>query len=129
MPSANRDWQVDPAIAQSVLSLDSAQLVLNAVAIGLDCLPRSGKVGVALEGAEAGPIKLTVDIHGPSVRIREEVTRVLAGPLKEDDLSVRAIHAILLRMVAARVGCDVDLTEGESRVTLTVAAIPNGSGS
>jgi len=118
------EWQIDPAVAQSVLSLDSAQIVLNAVAIGLDCLPRSGQVGVVLGPADSGRLKLTVDIHGPSVRIREEVSRTLSAPLKQTELSVRAIHAILLRMVAARVRSDVEFSAVDSRVMLTVASIP-----
>ncbi|MEZ5669300.1 MAG: histidine phosphotransferase family protein [Alphaproteobacteria bacterium] len=117
-------WSIDPAVSQSVLSLDAAQIVLNAVALGLDCLPRSGQVRVSLEPAAGERISIRVDVSGPSVRIREEVSRALTVPLGEVEMAVRAIHAILLRMVAARVGSVVALAAAESRVSLSVSSVP-----
>lgn len=122
------EWQVDPRAAQAVLTIDSAQIVLNAVSIGLDCLPRSGQVAVALTGAEPNALRLVIDVTGPSVRVREELTDALTKPLHEIELSVRGIQATLMRMVAARLGCPVSLKTGDGQVVLTVDAIPVENG-
>ena len=118
------DWKIAPSVAQSVLSLDAAQVILNIVAIGLDCLPRSGQVTVSLEGSIPECITVRVDVRGPSVRMRDEVARALTAPVDDIEPSVRAIHAILLRMVAARVGVVVALESADSHVSLSVASVP-----
>lgn len=122
------DWQVDSGAAQAVLTIDSAQIVLNAVSIGLDCLPRSGQVAVILSGAEPGKLSLEVDVTGPSVRVREELSDALTKPMGEFELTVRGIQATLMRMVAARLGCPVTLRTGDGHVSLTVDAIPVENG-
>lgn len=117
-------WDIDPGIAQSVLSLDAAQIVLNGIAVGLDCLPRSGDVGVALSPDAEGRLRLVVNVVGPSVRIRDEPYEALTKPINEIDLTVRAIQAALLRLVAARVGSTIAVTSESGRVTLSIGAIP-----
>lgn len=123
------EWQVEPEVAQSVLSLDAAQIVLNAIAVGLDCLPRSGQASVALRAEAPGRLSLMVDVYGPSVRIRDEVSSALSVPLTQIELSVRVVNAIILRMVAARTRSAVRFSVLDSRITLTVESIPIDSGS
>ena len=122
------EWRVDPAASQAVLTIDSAQIVLNAVSIGLDCLPRSGQVAVVLTGSEPGKLSLEVDVTGPSVRVREELSNPLTKPLDEIELTVRGIQATLMRMVAIRLGCPVTLRTGDGHVSLTVDAVPVENG-
>ncbi len=117
-------WTVDPSVAQSVLSIDAAQIVLNAIAATLDCLPRSGDVRVALTSAGDQLLTLVIDVEGPSVRIRDELRDALTSPMGEIELTVRGVHGILLRQVAARVGSKVVLSAGDGQVALTVGPIP-----
>jgi histidine phosphotransferase ChpT len=119
-------WTVDPGVAHAVLSIDAAQIVLNAIAVGLDCLPRGGDVRVAMTPAPGGKLQLTIDVGGPSVRIRDEMRETLTRPLDEIELTVRGVQAILLRQVGARVGSDVALSSGEARVGLSIGPIPIG---
>lgn len=122
------EWTIDPAAAHAVLTIDSAQIVLNAVSIGLDCLPRSGQVAVGLSASGPKALRLTVDVTGPSVRVREELSDALNKPLNELELSVRGIQATLMRIVAGRLGCPVALKTDDGHVTLTVDAIPVENG-
>lgn len=117
-------WDVDPAVAHAVLSIDAAQIVLNAVAVGLDCMPRGGEVRVRLSPAPGGRLQLDIDVTGPSVRIREEQRETLTKPLHSVELAVRAIHSILLRQVAARAGSKVALAEADGTVSLSIGPIP-----
>ena len=119
-------WTVDPAVVHAVLSIDAAQIVLNAIAVGLDCLPRGGDVRVAMTPAGEGYLHLTIDVGGPSVRIREEMRETLTKPLGSIELSVRGVQAILLRQVAGRVASAVALSSGEARVGLSIGPIPIG---
>jgi histidine phosphotransferase ChpT len=117
-------WDVDPAVSHAVLSIDAAQIVLNAVAVGLDCMPRSGEVRVTLAPADGGQLHLKIDVTGPSVRIRDELRETLTRPLEEVELTVRSIQGILLRHVAARTGSGVALSEADGRISLSIAPVP-----
>lgn len=117
-------WSIHPSVSQAVLSIDAAQIVLNAIAVGLDCLPRSGDVRVTLDSADDGQLSLVIDVEGPSVRVRDEIREALTKPLGEIELTVRGVQAILLRKVAVRVGSDVALAAGDSGISLTVKPIP-----
>lgn len=94
---------------------DWAKLLMNAVVIAADCLPRGGVVRIKAngEGLAAG---FTVTATGQGARISEDVERALRGEAGGYD--ARGVQPVLAFRLAKTVNAGFTLTPHEGRVEL-----------
>jgi histidine phosphotransferase ChpT len=94
---------------------DWAKLLMNAVLIGADCLPRGGVVRVDAN-AYGEPPGFKVTATGTGARVSEDVERALKGEVSEHD--ARGVQPVLTFRLAKTVNAGLTITPSEGVVTL-----------
>ncbi len=115
------DWAADQPPAEAPEGL--GKLLLNLIALGAECLPRGGAVGVALLDGAAG-LEVSVTAMGTGARLREESQPALADDVVIEELTPRNVHGYFTRLLAQRMGSEliVDSPGADSlRLTVTLA--------
>jgi len=101
-----------------------AKLVMNMIALGHEALPRGGQLTVEiLRGA--GGIDSIVTAKGQDAHLRPEALAGLQDEIDLDELSPRGVHGYFTRLMARRLGSDLEVETPEAdvvrfRVTLAV---------
>jgi histidine phosphotransferase ChpT len=94
---------------------DWAKLLMNAVLIAADCMPRGGVVRVESHGeGEAPGFKITAT--GQGARVSEDVERALKGEVSDHD--ARGVLPVLTFRLAKVVNAGLTITPHEGRVDL-----------
>jgi histidine phosphotransferase ChpT len=94
---------------------DWAKLLMNAVLIGADCLPRGGVVRIEANGADMAPgFKLIAT--GTGARVSDDVGRALKGEVSEGD--ARGVQSVLTFRLAKGVNTSLTVTPREGTVEL-----------
>jgi histidine phosphotransferase ChpT len=92
---------------------DWAKLLMNAVLIGADCLPRGGVVRVETDSQAPG---FKVTATGTGVRVSEDVVRALQGEVSEHD--ARGVQPVLTFRLAKAINADLSITPRDGTVEL-----------
>jgi len=114
------------------VSLAAAQLVLNLVLLGLDCLPRGGSISVRFadlagkKGSDAIGAALTAS--GTGARVRNEVRTVMQPTVPMEVLSARTIHGHWAALLAAALGTAIEVTDGTPDEVRLAVLLSSGSG-
>ena len=97
---------------------DWAKLLMNAVLVGADSLPRGGKVYVETSGGDGQTPKFAIRAAGTVARLTPEVERALAGE-PAGALDGRSIQPYLTYQISQTLATalNVGLAEGEVRLT------------
>lgn len=106
------NWQ---ASAQS-WPKDWAKLVMNAVLIAADCLPRGGALDVDVS---AGPgYGFSIVASGAGARVAAETARVMAGGGLDNSYEARAVQPALAVKLAQSLGVRLELIPAAERVEI-----------
>lgn len=117
------DWPpAEDARFAGRLPVGSAKLVLNAILVGVDCLPRGGVVQVRLAdlGEGAG---IAITSCGRGAAVRGDLRAAMEKDVSVEDLSARTIHGHFARLVAEAIGATIEwsaLADGEVGLALVV---------
>ncbi len=113
------DWAARPPAGEMPEGL--GQLLLNLIALGDECLPRGGSLGVALSEGAAG-LEVAVTANGTGARLREETQPVLTDDVIVDELTPRNVHGYFTRLLAQRMGSELLIVDnpGADTVRLSV---------
>ncbi|SDF55874.1 histidine phosphotransferase ChpT [Limimonas halophila] len=99
----------------------SAKLVLNMLALGVELLPRGGRVTAAAEPGETLVVRVTA--RGQGAALRGEARAALDTDADPASLSPRAVHAHFTAVLAHRAGGRLTVDEGVDEIGLA-AALP-----
>jgi histidine phosphotransferase ChpT len=100
----------------------SARLLMNLLLVGLDCLPRGGKLDV--NGREDGDkLTLSVVATGPRAGLKPAVRAGLAGEMPEGGFDGRSIQPYLAFLAAANSRAELAARESDERVEIIVRMI------
>ncbi|RMD62014.1 MAG: histidine phosphotransferase [Alphaproteobacteria bacterium] len=117
------DWKVD-ALPDGAPQ-DLGKVILNLVLMALDSLVGGGTVRVAIE---AGPgeegRQLVVEAHGDRAELREEIALALGDDVAVGDLTPRNAHVYFTRLLARRLGSDLDTATSDGRTVRLNVALP-----
>jgi histidine phosphotransferase ChpT len=97
---------------------DWAKLLMNAVLVGADSLPRGGKVYVETTGASASTPKFTIRAAGTVARLTPEVERALKGE-PAGMLDGRSIQPYLTYQLSQCLSSDLSIGAAEGEVRLS----------
>ncbi len=116
------DWPQDAGAAGSDggLGKRGMKLLLNALALGIDTLPRGGTLAVALDAAPAAGVTLTAT--GKGARIEAATLGALAGELGPDALTARNVHGYFTARVAEAAGGRIE-TQADRPDTVTIRLV------
>ena len=109
------DWIVAEPGSDGGLGRRGMKLLLNALVMGIDALPRGGTLAVRLESAPRG---VTIESAGTGARIEAASREAYAHAVAVDALTARNVHAYFTSLVAADAGGTLEMTEEPNRVTL-----------
>ncbi|NIA69504.1 hypothetical protein HBA54_12960 [Pelagibius litoralis] len=114
------DW---PTVQAPEGTPDGAgKMILNMVALAHEALPRGGKLSVAVSGGQ-GKCEMVVTAAGQDAHLRPETLAGLDSEVDVGALSPRGVHSYFTRMVAKRLGSDLEIdTPGEDSLRLRVVA-------
>ena len=95
---------------------DWAKLLMNAVLIATDCLPRGGTVTVE-PPPEGSPQRFLIVGTGPMVRLSAEIERALAGEFA-GGLDGRSVQPYLTSRIARHLGAKLSITTSAGEVRI-----------
>lgn len=111
------DW---PAAPGDSIGRDPTRLALNMAALGLEALPRGGRVAVSVARAgDGGRLALSVTAAGTGAGLRDEVAAALPAGDDVASLTARSVQAWYTGFLARRLGGECALDSGEGSVTLS----------
>lgn len=115
------DWPSGPGLPD--IGKPGTKVLLNALMIAIDALPRGGKVKIGVEnGVE---LSFHLDAEGKGARIHEECANALFTDIAVRDLTPRSVQAYLTKQLvgSAQGTLSVDET-GEDSVSVAVKLPP-----
>jgi len=92
---------------------DWAKLLMNAILIAVDCMPRGGVVRVQTRAEAPG---FTITATGTGVRVSEDVERALRGEVSDHD--ARGVQPVLTFRLAKGVNAGLTITPREGFVEI-----------
>lgn len=113
------DW---PGEAETPLPSGLGKLILNMVLLGVDCLPRGGRVGVALQTTE-GWTAVAVTAEG-ELRFSAEHRAALTEAIDAALLTPRTVQAHFTALVAIRAGGELIVAEPNPTTLRLTVAVP-----
>lgn len=117
------DWPDEAAqVADGRLAADGVKLLMNLVVLGVESLPRGGRVSVRAAGMDDG-IGVALTAAGPGASLRDGVARALMGAAAEA-LDARTVAAAFARALAESLGTRIEVSgaDGEVRFAVLVPA-------
>lgn len=129
----NLDWPDEGDwVGNRAVTLSSAQMVLNLVLLGVDCLPRGGSISVRfadLAGkAEPNAVGAALTASGTGARIRDEMRKAMQPTVQIESLSARTIHGHWAALLAAALGTAIEITDGTPDEVRLAILLPYGTG-
>ena len=113
------DW---PGSAEDPLPSGLGKLILNMVLVAADCLPRGGRIGVAMQGSE-GWTAAAVTAEG-DVRVSEELRSAISDAADPQALTPRTVQAYFTALIAIRAGGELITAEPDAQTLRLTVAVP-----
>jgi histidine phosphotransferase ChpT len=111
------DW---PEAGGDALHPGVGRLLLNLVLLGIDCLPRGGRIQILLR-----PDCIGVESSGPHARLTPELKAAIEGTCPPSELTARTVVGRYAALLAGSLGGRIEiLGEGPDRVGLQAAFVP-----
>ena len=101
----------------------AGKLILNMIILAAEALPRGGTVGV-LFSKEAGAVDIVVVAVGADAGLRDETHASLKEDVVVEDLTPRSVHGYFTRLLARRIGGDLEVTPAGSGHLRITAKLP-----
>lgn len=108
-------WTVGEAGSDGGLGRRGMKLLLNALVMGIDALPRGGTLAVNLDQPARA---VAIEAAGTGARIEAASRDAYAHAIGVDALTARNVHAYFTSLVAADAGGTLAMVEAPDRVTL-----------
>lgn len=107
-----------PRAGDVVLGRFGTKLLLNAAMVGLEALPRGGRLSLALHDEPAKA--LIIEAEGVGAVLRSEVAEALDEKIDVETLTPRSVHGYFTAWLARRNGGALTVTQKPDAVRLTV---------
>jgi len=91
------------AVREEALPKPAVKVLLNLAAIGIDALPRGGRLDIGAERRE-GATEIAIRAAGDKIAFDETIGASLDGTLPAGDLSGRTAPAYMIRQIAEAAG-------------------------
>ena len=113
------DW---PGSSEDSLPSGLGKLILNMVLVAADCLPRGGRIGVAMQGSD-GWTAAAVTAEG-DVRVSEELRSAISDAADPQALTPRTVQAYFTALIAIRAGGELITAEPDAQTLRLTVAVP-----
>ncbi len=113
------DWPGDP---EASLPGGLGKVILNMVLLATDCLPRGGRIAVAMQGSE-GWTAAAVSAEG-EVRVSDELRAAMRESADPATLTARTVQAHFTALAAIRAGGELIVAEPNPQTLRLTVAVP-----
>lgn len=125
---AGVDWPPEAtACAEGVLAAGGVKLLLNLVLLGIDCLPRGGRVAVRAAPME-GAIGVALTAAGQGARLRDGMAAAMAADAAAGALSAHTVIGGFAQNLARSLGTAIETCEKDNEVRLAARLPLAGTG-
>lgn len=115
---------VDLPTGGDPLGRGPVKLLLNAAALGLETLPKSGRLCVTATAGSGGGIEIDIRAEGKGVAIRPETVEAVAEGADIEALTPRSVQGFLAAWLARSQGGGFDLVANTDGVVHFIARLP-----
>lgn len=112
-------WDADPLVLNGPDG--GGKLLLNLIALAVEALQRGGTIRVE---ASADGHAVQVTAEGTNARVRDETRAAMADGVATAELGPRAVQGYFSRLIARRMGGELEVREAADRVTFSVTVRP-----
>lgn len=120
------DWPEGDDERSLPLTNESVKLLLNMIALGVEALPRGGRLSVRIGGVP-GAMTAGVTASGAGAGLKDEMRAAMAETADVGALDPRTVQAYFTARLAARLGADLALDESEPDTTRLSARLDAGA--
>jgi len=117
---------VDLPAGGEALGRGPAKLLLNAAALGLETLPKAGRLCVTATGGSGGGIDIEVRAEGARVAMRPETAAATADGADIEALTPRSVQGYFTAWLARSQGGTFDVAADEDEAARFLAHLPAG---
>jgi len=111
------DWPDDAAKRTDRAGSGGIRLLLNLIAVGVDALPRGGKLKIGMT-AQGPRLYVAVTAEGTNARLDPEVMAALAPQATAGTLQTRTVQAFFAAQLAAELDARLTYDSGTGRVVI-----------
>jgi len=109
-----------PESGGEALQPGTGRLLLNLLLLGVDCLPRGGRIRVVLR-----PDRIGAECSGPHARLTPELKAAIQGTCSPSELTARTVVGRYAALLASSLGGQLEIVEeGPDRVGMQAALPP-----
>lgn len=112
-----QDWDPHANLGYEERPLGYCKVLMGALMLVLENLPRGGVIQVASSGTN----KTQITGEGQDAAVRPNMAEALARTLPTADLDPRLVHAYALSMIADQYGFSMDMTSEAGKVVLSLS--------
>jgi histidine phosphotransferase ChpT len=117
------DWPEGDEERSLPVTSESVKLLLNMIALGVEALPRGGRLSVRIGGVP-GAATAGVTVTGAGAGLKEEMRAAMAETVEIGSLDPRTVQAYFTARLAARLGAELALEEPQPGTTHLSARLP-----
>lgn len=119
-----QDWDKDSSMGLNPATFERptgfAKILICALLLAMDCLPKGGVLGVEEDGTE----KIIVSGAGTDAHVRPGVDKALFLKMPEEQIEPKYVHGYIMGLLAQQYGFKVDLITGEENKVSIVLTLP-----
>jgi histidine phosphotransferase ChpT len=116
-------WPAGEAGSDGGLGRRGMKLLLNALVMGIDALPRGGKLSVSLDPASRA---ITLLAAGKGARVEAASLDALLRTLAPEALTARNVHAYFTALMAEAAAAKIDVKPEADQVAIRISLPPAG---
>ncbi|NVK17348.1 MAG: hypothetical protein HWE30_01485 [Methylocystaceae bacterium] len=102
---------------------DVIKVILNLVMLGLDCLPRNGRLTLSQAILPEG-LGVALVVEGPRAQIKDEIQKAISPGANCDSLNARTVQPYFMAKLAEDLGMDFEIFSPEADCVQLAVIIP-----
>lgn len=124
------EWVDEQGLGKaSLIRVNGAKLLLNLLLIGVDCLPRGGRLGFRFADPDGGQpgIGVAVTAAGNGARLADDIGAAMVADPPAEALTARNVHGHFSVLLAKTLGTEIDVTDTGAGQVRLAARLPIAS--
>ena len=103
-----------------LLPKNKVKLLLNLLLIANGCIPRGGRIAVALSGSDAEP-SFTLAVSGPMLRVPPKFLELHGGSRPDEPIDAHSVQAYYTLLLAREAGMTIGIRASADEIVLSAS--------
>lgn len=105
---------------RALLPKNKVKLLLNLLLIANGCIPRGGRIAVALSGSDAEP-SFTLAVSGPMLRVPPKFLELHGGSRPDEPIDAHSVQAYYTLLLAREAGMTIGIRASADEIVLSAS--------